>query len=87
MVGDEREHALEGDDGLVDAPGVERGDAEEIVEFRHAGHLVLHRGELGVGLLRVARGEEAARALERLLVRDGCQRCKGGENGGNSHPA
>jgi hypothetical protein len=75
VVRDDREHALEGDDRIVDAPAVQRGDSQQIVVLGLAAPLGLQWGELLEGLLRVARREQPAGALQGLGIRLG----RGGE--------
>jgi hypothetical protein len=84
MVGKHREDALEGNDRVIELSAVERGHPQEVVEFRHARKPVLHRDELGEGLLRVARGQELAGTLDHRVV-GGEGRCRCAEATGH-HP-
>ena len=75
-----REHALEGDDRVVELAAVERGNTEEVVVLRIA-RKILRRHELDVGLLRIVLAEELASAFNDLRVR--CRDSRGVDQSGN----
>jgi hypothetical protein len=78
------EHALEGDDGVLELAAVQGRDAQQVVVLRHAREAVLHRDQLRVCLLRVAGREELPGVLHHRVV--GSQGRHHGQGGGERQP-
>ena len=80
VIGLDREHALEGNDRLAEAPGIDRRDAERIVEGGIAGalaDLARERAIIGLGLLARSLGGGGiglGGLLRQHWLGDGCRR-------------